>query len=48
MDINKWWQDPNTIDLNDITMVMGNQEIQQILHDNGENVFSFNPVMYIE
>jgi hypothetical protein len=48
MDINKWWQDPYTLDLNEITMVMGNQEIQQKLHDNGMNVFIFNPIMYID
>ena len=41
MDINQWWVDPNTIDLNDMTMVMGNLEKQQKLHDNGNNVFVF-------
>jgi hypothetical protein len=40
MDINKWWENPNILDLNMITMVMGNQEIQQKLHDNGFDVFS--------
>lgn len=40
MDINKWWEDPNTFDLNLMTMVMGNQDVQQKLHDNGGNVFS--------
>lgn len=46
MDINKWWQDPNTLDLNEITMVMGKQDIQQQLHDNGLNVFSYEPIIY--
>ena len=40
MDINKWWENPNVLDLNQITMVMGNQEVQQELHDNGGDVFS--------
>jgi hypothetical protein len=40
MDINKWWENPNTFDLNEMTMVMGNQEVQQKLHDNGVDVFS--------
>ena len=41
MDINKWWVSPHTFDLNKMTMVMGNQEVQQKLHDNGLDVFSF-------
>lgn len=40
MDINKWWENPNTLDLNDMSMVMGNQEVQQQLKENGANVFS--------
>lgn len=40
MDINKWWENPNTLDLNDMSMVMGNQEMQQKLKDNGADVFS--------
>jgi len=39
MDVNKWWNNPNEIDLNNITSIMGNQEIQQQLHDNGADVF---------
>lgn len=39
MDINKWWENPHTIDLNTMTMMMGNQEKQQILNENGGNVF---------
>jgi hypothetical protein len=39
MDINKWWENPHTIDLNTMTMMMGNQEKQQILKENGGNVF---------
>lgn len=41
MDINKWWENPNTFDLNGMTMVMGNQEIQQKLQENGGDVFVF-------
>lgn len=48
MDINKWWQDPNIIDLNDMTMIMGNQDVQIKLHDNGMNVFCYEPIMYIQ
>jgi hypothetical protein len=40
MDINRWWETPNVFDLNTMTMVMGNQEVQQKLHDNGMDVFS--------
>lgn len=44
MNINKWWVEPNTLDLNNMSMVMGNLDMQQMLHDNGENVFSFGGV----
>jgi hypothetical protein len=41
MDINNWWVSPNTLDLNNMSMIMGNQSMQVKLHDNGqENVFS--------
>lgn len=41
MNINNWWVSPNTLDLNDVTMIMGNQAMQVKLHDNGkEDVFS--------
>ena len=40
MDVNKWWENPYLLDLNEMTMVMGNQEMQQRLHDNGADVFS--------
>jgi hypothetical protein len=41
MDINKWWEGPNLFDLNQMTMMMGNQEIQEKLKENGGDVFSF-------
>ncbi len=41
MNINNWWVDPNTLDLNQMTMVMGNLDMQQKLKENGANVFSF-------
>lgn len=47
MDINQWWESPNTFDLNLMTMVMGNQEVQQQLHDNGMSVFSFEPLISV-
>ena len=40
MDINNWWANPNTLDLNIITGIMGNQDMQIKLHDNGMDVFS--------
>lgn len=41
MNINNWWVSPNTLDLNEITSIMGNQPMQVKLHDNGkEDVFS--------
>jgi hypothetical protein len=40
MDINKWWKNPNTLDLNQITGIMGNQDMQVKMHDNGHDVFS--------
>lgn len=40
MDIDKWWVNPNTLDLNDMSMVMGNQEMQLKLKANGADVFS--------
>jgi hypothetical protein len=39
MDINNWWVNPNLLDLNMMSMVMGNQEMQKKLHDNGMDVF---------
>ena len=47
MDINKWWNNPNLLDLNEITMVMGNQEIQEKLKANGLDVFHVEPLMGI-
>lgn len=40
MDINKWFENPNTLDLNDVTGIMGNQPMQLKLKDNGADVFS--------
>lgn len=40
MNINNWWNNPHRIDLNDITMVMGNQAIQEQFKANGMDVFS--------
>lgn len=47
MDINKWWNNPNLLDLNEITMVMGNQAIQEKLRANGRDVFHIEPLIGI-
>ena len=39
MGINKWWVNPNTLDLNKITSIMGNSTIQLQLKENGADVF---------
>ena len=39
LDINKWWNSPNVLDLNDVTSIMGNPTMQQIMHENGADVF---------
>lgn len=39
MDINKWWEDPNMLDLNEVTGIMGNQAMQEKLKANGADVF---------
>ena len=45
MNINNWWVSPNTLDLNTVTMIMGNQAMQVKLHDNGkEDVFSVQSI----
>ena len=44
MDINRWWINPNTLDLNDITSIMGNHGIQQQLKENGADVFSIGSI----
>lgn len=46
MNINNWWENPNTLDLNTVTGIMGNQQMQLKLKANGENVFSFAGVEY--
>ncbi|NNC95808.1 MAG: hypothetical protein HKN92_09625 [Chitinophagales bacterium] len=40
MDVNKWWDIPNTIHLNTVTGIMGDQTMQQKLKENGSDVFS--------
>jgi len=44
MDINKWWAVPNMLDLNEVTMIMGNQEMQEKLKANGQYVFSMGSI----
>jgi len=40
MNINNWYVNPNTIDLNTMTMIMGNEQKQLLLKANGSNVFT--------
>jgi hypothetical protein len=44
MDINEWWHNPNTIDLNRITSIMDNGPVQQRLMENGGDVFSIGSI----
>ncbi len=44
MDINGWWENPNTIDLSDVSMIMDNETMQQNLTENGADVFSLGTV----
>ncbi len=46
MNIEKWWENPNTLDLNTVTGIMGNQDMQLKLKENGEDVFSFGGVEF--
>lgn len=40
MNINNWYVNPNTIDLNTMTMIMGNEQKQLLLKANGSDVFT--------
>ena len=40
MDINEWWKQPNTLNLNDISGIMDNEKVQQQLMENGADIFS--------
>ncbi|MCP4457755.1 MAG: hypothetical protein GY816_06985 [Cytophagales bacterium] len=44
MDINSWWKNPNTLDLSDVTMIMGNETMQQNITENGAGVFSIGTI----
>lgn len=46
MNIEKWWETPNTLDLNTVTGIMGNQDMQLKLKANGADVFSLGGVDY--
>lgn len=45
MNINNWWENPNTFDLNQMSGIMGNQQIQEKLRENGVDVFTFEPII---
>lgn len=40
MEINNWWRSPNLLDLNTVTGIMGNADMQQRLMENGADVFT--------
>ena len=40
MDINKWFETPNTLDLNDLSSIMGDMAMQIELQQNGADVFT--------
>lgn len=42
MNIEKWFASPNILDLNDVTMIMGNETMQSKLEQNAADVFSVN------
>lgn len=44
MNLNNWFGSPHVMDLNDITGIMGNQQIQLMLKANGVNVFSLKSI----
>jgi hypothetical protein len=44
MDINKWFDSPHILDLNEISGIMGNQPIQLKIKANGANVFSLESI----
>lgn len=41
MNINNWWTNPNTLNLNIMSGVMGNETIQEQLQQNGADIFTF-------
>ncbi len=47
MDLNKWYQDPHTYNFAELEKegIMGNQQIQQKLEENGQNVYSVKNVL---
>jgi hypothetical protein len=44
IDLNKWFEYPHELDLNDVTGIMGNQQMQLLLKANGPYVFSIDPL----
>jgi len=42
MNINNWWVNPNLFDLNTMSGIMGNQQMQIKLKENGNDVFTSN------
>ncbi len=44
MDISSWWRDPNTIDLNNISGIMGSDFFQNQFMENGNDVFSIGNI----
>jgi hypothetical protein len=44
MDINEWWKNPNTLDLNNVTEIMMNPVYQRYIQENGADVFSVGAI----
>lgn len=44
MNVEKWFSTPNTLDLNLVTMIMGNQPMQLKLQANGQDVFTVDTI----
>lgn len=44
MDINEWWKNPSTLDLNNITEIMMNPTYQKYIQENGTDVFSIGSI----
>ena len=44
VDLNKWLESPNVYDFNNYTGIMGNQDAQMLLQENGADVFSIGSI----
>ena len=44
MDLNQWYDNPNTYDFPSDPMIMGNLDRQRMLMENGPSAFSIGPI----